>query len=188
MGNVTLADGRVMAWGHNLYGQLGDGTTTNRTRAIVVPGISNAVKASGGGSAYGVILVGDSTTPPPNQDPVAHITGTTCADLACPLSGSTSTDDHGITSYAWTFGDTTTGTGVSPGHTYAAGGAYDVTLTVTDGNGATGTDTVTVHPTDPITPPPNQDPVAHITGTTCSGHVCPLSGQHLDRRPRDHQL
>ncbi|WP_051277325.1 PKD domain-containing protein [Marmoricola sp. URHB0036] len=176
MGNVTLADGRVMAWGHNLYGQLGDGTTTNRTRAIVVPGISNAVKASGGGSAYGVILVGDSTTPPPNQDPVAHITGTTCTDLSCPLSGSTSTDDQGISSYAWTFGDTTTGTGVSPGHTYAAGGTYTVTLTVTDGNGATDTDTVTVHSTDPVDPPPNQDPVAHITGTTCSGHVCPLSG------------
>ena len=34
MGNVTLADGRVMAWGHNLYGQLGDGTTTNRPRAV----------------------------------------------------------------------------------------------------------------------------------------------------------
>ena len=76
MGNVTLGDGRVQAWGHNLYGQLGDGTTTNRTSAIVVPGVTNAVKAAGGGSAYGVVLVGDTTTPPPNQPPVARITGT----------------------------------------------------------------------------------------------------------------
>ena len=67
MGNVTLADGRVMAWGHNLYGQLGDGTTTNRTRAVVVPGITNAVKAGGGGSAYGVVLVGDTTTRRPTR-------------------------------------------------------------------------------------------------------------------------
>jgi len=175
MGNVTLGDGRVMSWGHNLYGQLGDGTTTNRTRAIVVPGISNAEKASGGGSAYGVILVADGT-PPPNQDPVAHITGTTCTDLTCPLSGATSTDDRGIASYAWNFGDGKSGTGASPGHTYDQGGTYTVTLTVTDTNGATDSDTTTVEPTDPGPPPPNQDPVAHITGTTCNGHVCPLSG------------
>ena len=37
MGIVTLADGRVKSWGHNLYGQLGDGTTTNRTSAVSCP-------------------------------------------------------------------------------------------------------------------------------------------------------
>ncbi len=84
MGNVTLSDGRVKSWGHNLYGQLGDGTTTNRTSAVFVPGITNAVKASGGGATYGVVLVGDSTTPPVNQPPVANITGTTCTDLTLP--------------------------------------------------------------------------------------------------------
>ena len=67
MGNVTLADGRVKAWGHNLYGQLGDGTTTDRLSAVFVPGITNAVKAGGGGSAYGVVLVADSTTPRPTR-------------------------------------------------------------------------------------------------------------------------
>ncbi len=174
MGNVTLSDGRVKAWGHNLYGQLGDGTTTDRTSAVFVPGITNAVKAGGGGSAYGVVLVGDSTTPPPNQDPVARITGTNCADLVCPLTGGTSTDDGTITGYAWTFGDTTTGTGVSPGHTYSEAGTYTVTLTVTDNNGATGSATTTVSPTDPG-PPTNQDPVAVITGTSCTGLTCPLS-------------
>ena len=67
MGNVTLADGRVKSWGHNLYGQLGDGTTTDRTSAVFVPGITNAVKAAGGGATYGVVLVADDTTPPPTR-------------------------------------------------------------------------------------------------------------------------
>ncbi len=172
MGNVTLADGRVKSWGHNLYGQLGDGTTTNRTSAVFVPGITNAVKAAGGGSAFGVVLVADDTTPPPNQDPVARITGS-CTFMSCPLSGSTSTDSDGtINGYLWDFGDGSTATGVAPGHTYTVADTYTVTLTVTDDDGATdvATTEVTVAP-----PPANQDPVAHITGS-CTFLSCPLSG------------
>ena len=172
MGIVTLADGRVKSWGHNLYGQLGDGTTIKRTSAVFVPGVTNAVKAGGGGSAYGVVLVADDTTPPPNQDPVARITGS-CTDLSCPLSGSTSTDSDGtISGYLWNFGDETTDTGAAPGHTYSETGTYTVTLTVTDDAGTTdvATTDVTVGP-----PPPNEDPVAHITGS-CTYLTCPLSG------------
>jgi len=43
-----------------------------------------------------------------------------------------------IASYAWDFGDNSTGTGMIVDHTYKLGGYYVVTLTVTDGDGATG--------------------------------------------------
>ena len=44
-----------------------------------------------------------------------------------------STDDRGIASYAWDFGDGTTATGVMPDpHTYTESGSYIVKLTVTD--------------------------------------------------------
>jgi hypothetical protein len=46
-----------MAWGANAAGQLGDGTLANRSTPIVVPGVTGAVKAGGGGAAYSVILV-----------------------------------------------------------------------------------------------------------------------------------
>jgi PKD repeat protein len=37
-----------------------------------------------------------------------------------------------ISSYSWSFGDNTTGSGQSPSHTYTAAGTYTVTLTATD--------------------------------------------------------
>ena len=56
----------------------------------------------------------------------------TCEGLTCDFDGSGSTDDHGITSWAWDFGDGSTGSGETTSHTYAAAGTYTVKLTVTD--------------------------------------------------------
>ncbi|WP_227133525.1 PKD domain-containing protein [Halorubellus salinus] len=52
--------------------------------------------------------------------------------------------DGSITSYEWAFGDGTTAIGESVTHTYASTGTYQVTLTVTDDEGATSTTTRTV--------------------------------------------
>ncbi len=53
-------------------------------------------------------------------------------------------DGVGSDTFAWAFGDSTTGTGATQSHTYAAAGTYTVTLTVTDGLGATATATFSV--------------------------------------------
>lgn len=64
---------------------------------------------------------------------------------AVTLSGAASTDPDGsITSYAWNFGDGTTGSGVSVSKTYSVAGVYTVSLTVTDANGASSTDTAII--------------------------------------------
>ncbi len=52
-------------------------------------------------------------------------------------SGSTSPNGP-ILTYAWRFGDGTTGTGKQTSHTYTDKGTYTVTLTVTDSSGAVG--------------------------------------------------
>jgi PKD repeat protein len=62
------------------------------------------------------------------------------------FNGSASTDNLGIASYAWDFGDGTSGAGATATHTYQDAGVYAATLTVWDrsGNAATATRTVTV--------------------------------------------
>jgi len=59
-------------------------------------------------------------------------------------SGS-SDPDGTIASYSWDFGDgSAAGSGVAPSHAYAAAGSYQVTLTVTDNGGETGSVSHTV--------------------------------------------
>ncbi|MFA6294346.1 MAG: PKD domain-containing protein, partial [Victivallales bacterium] len=68
-----------------------------------------------------------------------------------------------IASYAWNFGDSTTGTGVSPTHAYAAAGTYTVSLTVTDNRGGKSTASTTCA----ITPPSlNNAPVVKTRSVT----------------------
>ena len=68
-----------------------------------------------------------------------------CTGLTCSFSAAGSYDSDGtIVGYRWQFGDGQTATGATPTHTYAGAGSYQVILTVTDDQYATGTATRTV--------------------------------------------
>ena len=47
---AVVFSGNVQAWGDNQYGQLGDGTTIDRSTAITVSGLTGASKVAAGGS------------------------------------------------------------------------------------------------------------------------------------------
>jgi serine protease len=68
---------------------------------------------------------------PVDSPPSASFTFS-CVLLTCTFDGSASTDDNGISSYAWNFGNGQSGSGAVVSHTYASGGTFTVQLTVTD--------------------------------------------------------
>ena len=61
--------------------------------------------------------------------------------------GSSGGDTEAIVDYAWDFGDTTTGSGVTINHTYPSAGDYNASLTVTNACGRSDTSTQCVRVT-----------------------------------------
>src|SRR3712207_9534102 len=59
-------------------------------------------------------------------------------------SAGSSDPEGGALTYSWAFGDGTTSTAANPTKTYTANGTYNVTLTVRDPQGATGTASVQI--------------------------------------------
>lgn len=102
------------------------------------------------------------------------------------FNGSASTVSNGT--FAWDFGDGTTGTGVTTTHRYLRGGQFTVTLTVTSDSRQTSTSSRTINVSttlppaaanfnfSPTTPSINQDVVFTVIGTGVPGPGNPIPG------------
>jgi PKD repeat protein len=105
--------------------------------------------------------------PRPNVPPTADF-ATSCLGLVCTFDGRGSTDPDGtVASYAWDFGDGTTGEGAVPSKTYDEAGTRTVRLTVTDTSGATATTTRTVV----VEAPPAAEGIAHRASAATTGRA-----------------
>jgi PKD repeat protein len=89
---------------------------------------------------------GNITPPPDNTPPVASFTFV-CQTFSCTFTDASTDADGTIASWSWAFGDGSTSTEQSPSHPYAGTdpASYQVTLTVTDNEGATNPTTKTVN-------------------------------------------
>jgi PKD repeat protein len=120
--------------------------------------ITATTNASSDKATMWSIVLPRSDQPPGNVTPTADFTPS-CTFLDCGFDSSGSVDPDGsIASFAWTFGDGGTSTEADPSHSFATAGAYDVTLTVTDNQGAT--DSVTTALT--VTAEPVDSPVGFV--------------------------
>ncbi|MBI4485093.1 MAG: RCC1 repeat-containing protein, partial [Acidobacteria bacterium] len=57
---ALLANGTVRTWGQNNFGQLGDGTTVNRSLPVGVAGLADVIAIAGGGT-HSLALMSDRT-------------------------------------------------------------------------------------------------------------------------------
>ena len=99
-------------------------------------------------------------TGPANTAPTASFTSD-CTDLACDFIDTSTDGDGSITQRQWSFGDGGTSSAANPSHTYASGGTFTVSLTVTDDDGAPASTSQFVTVTAPP-PPPEPDGTMHV--------------------------
>lgn len=123
------------------------------------------VLAVGIGLAFLAMLVGCALF---NSPPTAMVTAAPTAGpspLTVAFDASGSTDSGTIATYAWSFGDGSTGTGVTTSHTYTLVGSFTAVVTVTDNYGATDTASIGITVSAPL----NASPTASFTATPASG-------------------
>ncbi|NYI43474.1 PKD repeat protein [Nocardioides aromaticivorans] len=172
--NLFYADGRLWA-----------GMTTNDLWSMpVTNGIASGgwTRISGGGIdtnpqwSSGTMFLGPLT----NQLPTSSFT-TTCAGQTCAFDGRASTDADGtVVGWSWDFGDGTTATGPQPSHLYTAAGTYQVTLTVTDERGGTGSSAQPVVIEGTTSPVAFRDSTGKVTNATSIVSPIPATAQAGD--------
>lgn len=128
---------------------------------------------------------------PANLPPTASFSVPACGvGVECEFDASPSTDTDGqVVSAHWNFGDPTSPNNEADGlvatHSYGAAGTYNVTLTVTDNGGATGTTTQTVN----VLPAAAEDcENTNATLVTCTLDITARSTVKLTLTSRDCEL
>jgi PKD repeat protein len=145
-------DALTYAW------NFGDGATGSGMTTSHVYGAENTYTATLTVTDTGALS--DSATvsvtiaiPPANRAPVADVGGpynNIYSGAAYTFNGAGSSDPDGDTlTYAWDFGDGSTGTGQSPAHSYSTAGDYTLSLTVSDAEFSSEPSVTTITVADP---------------------------------------
>ena len=136
------------------------------TFPITIPQYSVDLKVGPDGSLYVLghgagVISRITSTGGGNRNPTAQFTANPTSGippLTVNFDGRGSTDPDGdALSYAWQFGDNTTGSGATSSHTYSGSGTFVARLTVSDGRGGSASQQISIsvgnRPTATITIP-----------------------------------
>lgn len=139
--NVAVSNVTIEYWYNNsAHRNLSMNNTQGSRYQITI------VEASAPGHLYCIIYADDGAGNQRNtKSPIVRFYDSSfLGDVSVPvtLNANESFDlDGEITNYSWTFGDGTTGYGVTPKHTYSSEGNYTITCIATDDHSNTGTNT-----------------------------------------------
>lgn len=135
MSGTSMAAPHVAGAAALLLGRIPSATVADVEAALISSATAGVVANRGNGSPNLLLFVDpDDGGAPADAAPTAAF-DVSCDGHSCSFDASASSDDHGITSWQWQFGDGSSGTGQTVSHAYAADGSYTVTLTVTDSAG-----------------------------------------------------
>ncbi len=160
----TDADGTIAAYAWN-FGDTATSTLQNPSHAYAAAGTYNVALTVTDDKGATNTLTKAVTVAAANQAPVANFTSST-SGLTASFTDTSTDADGTIASRAWNFGDSSSATTANPSHSYATAGSYNVSLTVTDNQGATNSlsKSVTVSSSG-------------CTGTTITGSFTGATGQ-----------
>jgi PKD repeat protein len=134
---TSTDDGRIVSYRWEWSdGTVVTGASPTANRTVTAPGSYTVrVTVTDDAGQTGTASATVTATPPP---PTARFT-VACNGRLCTFDASPTTDPAGpIASYAWTFGDGTTGTGVRVQRRYATAGTFTVIMRATGSTGAVG--------------------------------------------------
>jgi len=123
--------------------------TVTTVSATPIGAYTLTIKGSGGGLTRQTTVTLDVSETPTELDETPPVAAagqdlTVKVGSTVTFSAAGSTDNVGIVSYEWDFGDGTTASGVTTSHTYENEGKYNVALTVTDAAGNFNTVTIVI--------------------------------------------
>jgi len=122
--------GSSLQWESSLDGSIGSGVTFAKSDLSVGAHTIRLI-ATDSQAAADTATVVVTIVAPTNQSPTAGFTSS-CTNLVCDFTDTSTDPDGSVVGWAWDFGDGEVSSQQSPQHTYAVGGPYTVSLVVTD--------------------------------------------------------
>ncbi|GGG42569.1 hypothetical protein GCM10011414_10190 [Croceivirga lutea] len=162
-------DNGIVSYAWDFGDGIGTSTEENPVYTYATDGIFTAILTVTDAEGLEDTANIEITVTPANEAPIAVAEATPVSGIV-PLevnfNAANSTDDAGIVSYAWDFGDGSSVVTIeNPTHTYTASGNFTATLTVTDAQGLENSDTVAIT----VETPDNQAPTAVVDATPTTG-------------------
>jgi PKD repeat protein len=172
---ITWGDGSAATTG-SATSQASPITATHTYAAAGTNTVQVAVTDKGGATGTGQLIVTVTPAPPPVAAPGGPYAGTEGTAVGFDGSGSSDPAAAPPLTYAWTFGDGTSGTGAKPTHAYLSSGSFTVTLTVTNARGTVSAPATTTATVANVAPTVNAGPAQSVT----AGSLLTLNASFTD--------